>query len=486
VNLAVLLEMAADGHGDRVAVGSREGGLTFADVYRMAGRSATRLRETDAASLAVLATNGPVVPVALFAAAWAGMSYAPLNYRLPQERLERLIDRLQPAVLVQGDAWLDESGRGGNGETSAISEDGERPAVLLFTSGTSAEPKAAVLEHDNLASYVFNTVEFGSAEPDEAALLAVPPFHVAGVTSVISSCYCGRRLVPLPSFSAEGWLDAARREEVTHALVVPTMLGRIVDALESTADAAPPRLRSLAYGGSRMPLPVLERALRLFPDTGFVNAYGLTETSSTIAVLGPEDHRLSEASDDPAVRRRLGSAGRPVPGVEVIVADEQGQEVATAAVGEICVRGPQVSGRYLDTDARRGDGGWLRTGDMGFMDTEGYLFVTGRGDDLIISGGENISPSEVEDVMLGHPAVAAAAAAGIDDPEWGERVGAMVSLRPGAEVDPDALRAWAAERLGSLKAPRVLMVATELPSTATGKVLRREVRAALAAEQQRR
>jgi acyl-CoA synthetase (AMP-forming)/AMP-acid ligase II len=251
-------------------------------------------------------------------------------------------------------------------------------------------------------------------------------------------------------------------------------------------DTAPPRLRSLAYGGSRKPLPVLERALHLFPDTGFVNAYGLTETSSTIAVLGPEEHRMSEASDDPAVRRRLGSAGRPVPGVEVIVADERGQELATGAVGEICVRGPQVSGRYLDTDASRADGGWLRTGDMGSMDTEGYLFVTGRGDDLIISGGENISPSEVEDVLLGHRAVAAAAAAGIDDPEWGERVGAMVSLRPGAEVDPDELRAWAAERLGSLKAPRVLMVATELPSTATGKVLRREVRAALAADQQRR
>jgi acyl-CoA synthetase (AMP-forming)/AMP-acid ligase II len=471
--------MAAEGHGDRVAIGSRAGGLTFADLYRKSGASAAQLRDSDAHTLALVAGNGPVVPVALFAAAWAGMSYAPLNFRLPTASLQRLLDRLQPAVLVEGEGWLDESGRGGDGSTSPISQDSERPAVLLFTSGTSAEPKAAVLEHDNLVSYVLNTVEFGSADPDEAALLAVPPFHVAGVSSVLSSCYCGRRLVPLQSFSAEGWLEAARSEGVTHALVVPTMLARIVDTLEATPDATPPRLRSLAYGGSRMPRPVLERALRLFPETGFVNAYGLTETSSTIAVLDPDDHRQSAASDDPAVRRRLGSVGQPVPGIEVMVADESGQALATDTVGEICVRGPQVGGRYLDGGARLVEGGWLRTGDMGSVDADGYVFITGRGDDLIISGGENISPAEVEDVLLGHPAVAAAAAVGISDPEWGERVGAMVSLRPGADTDPDALRKWASERLGSLKAPKMLVVSAELPSTATGKVLRREVRAAL-------
>ena len=479
VNLAMLLEMAADGHGERVAVGSRTGGMTFADVHRLAGDAASRLAGGDAATLALLAENGPVVPVTLFAAAWAGVSYAPLNYRLPDAVLRRLLERLQPALVVEGDDWLAGSGHGGDGSTVPISEESDRPAVLLFTSGTSAEPKAAVLEHDNLVSYVLNTVEFGSADPDEATLLAVPPFHVAGVTSVLTSCYSGRRLVPLRSFSAEGWLEAAHEEDVTHALVVPTMLARIVDALEASPGSPAPKLRSLAYGGARTPAPVLERALRLFPDTGFVNAYGLTETSSTISVLDPDDHRTSAASDDPAVRRRLGSVGRPVPGVEVAVLDEAGQAAGIDVVGEICVRGPQVGGRYLDGGARHAEGGWLRTGDMGSVDAEGYLFLTGRGDDLIISGGENISPAEVEDVLLGHPAVAAAAAVGIADTEWGERVGAMVSLRPGADADPEAVRTWAAERLGSLKAPRLLVVSAELPSTATGKVLRREVKAAL-------
>ncbi len=479
MNLAMLLDMAADGHGERVAIGSRDDGLTFADVRRKAGAAASRLAGGDAGTLALLAGNGPIVPVALFGAAWAGVSYAPLNYRLPEATLRRLLERLQPAIVVEGDDWLVERARDGDGGTVPISEDSDRPAVLLYTSGTSAEPKAAVLEHDNLVSYVLNTVEFGAADPDEATLLAVPPFHVAGVTSVLTSCYSGRRLFPLPSFSAEGWLEAAHAEDVTHALVVPTMLARIVDALEASPRLPAPKLRSLAYGGARTPAPVLERALRLFPDTGFVNAYGLTETSSTIAILDPDDHRTAVASDDPASRRRLGSVGRPVPGLEVMVADEDGHMVATDGVGEICVRGPQVGGRYLDGGSRQLEGGWLRTGDMGSVDAEGYLFLTGRGDDLIISGGENISPAEVEDVLLAHPSVAAAAAVGIPDPEWGQRVGAMISLRPGAEADPEAVRTWAAERLGSLKAPQVLVVSAELPATATGKILRREVRSAL-------
>jgi fatty-acyl-CoA synthase len=172
-------------------------------------------------------------------------------------------------------------------------EDPARPAVLLFTSGTSAAPKAAVLHHDNLAAYLFNTVEFASAGEDEATLLAVPPFHIAGVAAVLSSAYAGRRIVPLDRFEAAAWLRLARDQAVTHAMVVPTMLARIVTALEADPTLYPPALRSLAYGGARMPAPVLERALALLPGTGFVNAYGLTETSSTVAVLGPEDHRTA-------------------------------------------------------------------------------------------------------------------------------------------------------------------------------------------------
>jgi acyl-CoA synthetase (AMP-forming)/AMP-acid ligase II len=276
-------------------------------------------------------------------------------------------------------------------------------------------------------------------------------------------------MVLLPSFSAEAWLAAARDEQVTHAFVVPTMLARIVAALEADAGLAVPSLRSLAYGGARMPRPVLERALRLFPDTGFTNAYGLTETSSTIAVLGPDEHRSGD---------RLGSVGRPVDGIEVRIASDDGPGDEDRP-GEIWVRGPQVAGDYVGAPSKTDGEGWLHTGDLGWMDHDGYLFVTGRADDLIIRGGENIAPSEVEDMLMRHPAVAGAAVVGLADEEWGERVGAMVVLRAGATLDGDELFRWARQRLGSLKAPEVILLTAELPTTATGKVLHRDVRSAL-------
>jgi acyl-CoA synthetase (AMP-forming)/AMP-acid ligase II len=247
------------------------------------------------------------------------------------------------------------------------------------------------------------------------------------------------------------------------------MLARIVTVLEHDPSVAVPSLRHLAYGGSRMPTPILERALTLFPDTEFVNAYGLTETSSTVCVLGPEDHRAAQHSDDPAVRARLGSVGRPVPGIEVRVVD-----------GEIYVRGAQVSGEYVGRGSQRDAAGWLRTGDRGRRDDDGYVFVEGRNDDTIIRGGENLSPAEIEDTLLRHPAVAGAAVVGIPDEEWGEQVAAMVVGRPGVSPDPDELRSFVHDHLGSLKTPEVLVVTDELPHTATGKILRREVRADLA------
>ena len=199
--------------------------------------------------------------------------------------------------------------------------------MLLFTSGTSAAPKAAVLRHDQLLAYVFNTLEFGSAGEDEAAIVSVPPFHIAGVAAVLSSTYIGRRIVPLPQFSAEEWIATAKRERVTHATVVPTMLARIVQVMEGDPDARVPTLRNLAYGGARMHTSVLERALHLMPATDFVNAYGLTETSSTVALLGPDDHRLALYSDEPLFENRLASVGRPVPGIEIRIIDPDGAEV---------------------------------------------------------------------------------------------------------------------------------------------------------------
>src|SRR5438270_7018161 len=459
MNIAMVLEMAADGIGDRRAIGS----LTYAQVRAEARAVARRLAAdaADATTLASLLPNGNHLPVALFGAAWAGVAYAPLNFRLPEPAQAELLARLAPAARFD-ESWM---GNADAADDSPYVDDPDRPAVLLFTSGTSAAPKAAVLQHDNLTAYLFNTLEFASASEDEAALLAVPPFHIAGVAAVLSSTYVGRRLVPMARFDAHDWLRLANEESVTHAFVVPTMLARIVAALAADR-RRPPSLRSLAYGGARMPGPVLERALELLPDVDFVNAYGLTETSSTVGVLGPQDPRDAGTSDGPVVRRRLESCGRAVPGVEFAIVD-----------GEVWIRGDQVGGGYVGMESQVDDEGWLHTGDQGYLDDDGYVFVLGRADDVIIRGGENLSPSEIEDALLRHPTVVGAAVVGLPDAEWGERVAAMVTLRPGSgAVDPADLRDWARQQLGSIKTPELIVVADELPQTPTGKVLRRIVK----------
>ena len=202
--------------------------------------------------------------------------------------------------------------------------DGDDTAALLFTSGNhTGAPKAAVLRQRHLVSYILGSVDFMSADESETALICVPPYHVAGIAAVLSSVYSGRRAVQLANFTPEAWIELARAEEVTTAFVVPTMLRRIVEELEHEHHAQMPHLQSLSYGGGKMPLPVIERAMTLFPDTDFTNAYGLTETSSTITVLGPDDHRRAAASEDRAGRRRLASVGVPLPGIEIEIRDDE-------------------------------------------------------------------------------------------------------------------------------------------------------------------
>jgi acyl-CoA synthetase (AMP-forming)/AMP-acid ligase II len=356
-------------------------------------------------------------------------------------------------------------------------------AVLLFTSGTTGPPKAAVLRHKHLVSYILGTVEFGSAPEDAAALSCVPPYHIAGIAAIASSLYSGRRIVQLSNFDADAWIDLVRDEGVTNAFVVPTMLARIVEALEKRGGVALPSLRAISYGGGKMPLPVIERAMRAFPPhTDFTNAYGLTETSSTLTLLGPEDHRTAAAGAAPEVRRRLASVGRALPGVEIEIRDDDGKRVGAGVRGEICVRGEQVSGEYLGKGSRVGSDGFFPTRDAGWIDEEGYLFLEGRADDIIVRGGENMSPGEIEDVLVEHPCVADCAVVGVPDEQWGEAVAAAVVVKAGQSVAADELREFVKQRLRSSRAPQHVVFRAELPYNETGKLLRRVVREDLANE----
>lgn len=310
--------------------------------------------------------------------------------------------------------------------------------------------------------------------------MSVPPYHIAAVSNVLTNLYAGRRALTLEQFTPDGWLGLAREQRITHAMVVPTMLARIMDT--DGLDRSVPSLRALAYGGARMPVRVIETALRTWPRVDFVNAYGLTETSSTITVLGPREHRTAVASDDPVVRARLGSAGLPVPGVELEVRDASGAVAPPGATGQIWVRGEQVSGEYAGQGSAVDDRGYFHTRDQGHLDDDGYLHIEGRADDTIIRGAENIAPAEIEDVLLGHPDVLDAVVVGVPDEEWGQRIEAVVVLRDGVAIDADALRAQVRGTLRGSKTPDRITRWHELPRTATGKLVRRDIVEALTAE----
>jgi acyl-CoA synthetase (AMP-forming)/AMP-acid ligase II len=488
MNIGLLLDMAADGFGDRVVIGPRESGITAAQLRTMADAGGEVIRAHSAEAVVYLAVNGPAFPVAMFAAARAGVPLVPVNYRLGSEQLDALLAN-HPSALGIADAehvhilqraglttvtpeqWLTSA------QTTEAAADGsaaapEVPAVIIYTSGTTAAPKGVLLRNENLTSYVFGSVEFANAGEDQAALVSVPPYHIAAVANVISNLYAGRRTMVLEQFTPEQWLSTVRAEQITNALVVPTMLSRIV---ESDADKDVPSLRNLAYGGAPMPSRVIERALELWPRVGFVNAYGLTETSSTIAVLGPDDHRDALAGADERIRARLGSVGRALPGVVIQIRDESGALLGPDEVGRICVAGEQVSAEYAGIGRVTDDQGFFDTRDKGYLDADGFLFVGGRADDTIIRGGENIAPAEIEDVILRHPDVLDVAVVGVPDDEWGQRIEAAVVLRPGAEGDAESLRDHVRKALRSSKTPDRFVYWPEVPRTETGKLVRRHV-----------
>jgi acyl-CoA synthetase (AMP-forming)/AMP-acid ligase II len=494
VNIAMLLEMAAEGDPERIVLGSHDGGTTAAELLEHARRAALYFEQSGAKAVGYFGLNSDVLPIALFGAALAGLPFAPINYRAPDDQLIGILGRVADGLMIADDDEVERLGACGarhvvtKGElAAAIAEpiEGEHPfvdpeeiGVLLFTSGTTSEPKAAVLRHRHLVSYIISSVEFLGCEPDEAQLICVPPYHIAGIAAVLSSLYAGRRIMYLPAFEAGAWVRLAAAERVTHAMVVPTMLGRILAAIEETG-AELPALRHLSYGGGRMPLELVERTLTDMPQVDLVNAYGLTETSSTIAMLTPDDHREAFASGDPAVRARLGSVGRPLPSLEVEVRGDDEAALPAGKKGEIWVRGEQVAGEYVGRTTLTEDG-WFRTRDSGWFDSHGFLYIEGRLDDVIVRGAENISPGEIEEVLMAHGAVAEAAVIGIPDAEWGEAVAAVVVLHPGAAATEGELQDWVRTRLRSTKMPCVVEFRDELPYSPTGKLLRRVLRDELA------
>lgn len=478
--------MIESGFADRMLLGDSQNPVSGADFAALSKAGAATLAGRP--SVVYVGENHPLLPVALFASAWVGAPFVPVNYRLEDAHLNQLVDRQPGAVVLADEAsasritgdhevvilddWLASIDR--SVDIADPPFDDDEVAVVLFTSGTTSEPKSALLRHRHLMAYLLGSVEFGSADEDEAVLVSVPPYHVAGVANMLSNLFAGRRLVYLDHFAPERWLELVRSEGVTNAMVVPTMLARVVTSLAG-APANVPTLRTLSYGGAKLSERVLREALDLFPNTGFVNAYGLTETASTIAVLGPEDHRAAVTSDDPEVQRRLSSAGQVLPMVEIEIRDDNDEALPAGETGTIFLRGEQISGEYA-SGSLLDEQGWFCTRDRGYVDSGGYLFIEGRSDDTIIRGGENIAPAEIEEVIAAIPWVEDVCVVGVTDDEWGQEIAAAVVAKPGEKHTADEIQQAVRDNLRGSKTPRLVEFADELPRTDTGKLLRRVVK----------
>lgn len=492
MNISTLLSIVAESLPGRIAVQDEHTRLTYAELDRLSTQLANLFRTVGHETIAMLGTNSVAFPALFFAAAKAGLPFVPLNYRLTDAQLERQGQLLGRSLLVTDPSGIDrlghlenltavlrsvllEEAKSASSEPLATAEETGVAACWLFTSGTTGEPKTAVLKHENLSSYILSTIDPMSSDEGDAVLASVPPYHIAGLAGILSNVFASRRVVYLESFTPEVWVDAAIRESVTQAMVVPTMLQRILPVLRETGRSLP-SLRTLSYGGGRMPVELIHEALNLLPEVGFTNAYGLTETSSSIALLGPEDHRVALASDDPLVRARLGSVGKPLPGVELQIRNDLGEVVPARTRGEIWVRGPQVAGEY------RGKGpilvdGWFCTRDEGWLDEDGYLFLLGRVDDVIVRGGENISPGEIEDVIRTHPAVADVAVVAKPDEEWGEVPVAFIVSHAGMpNTTQTEIQELVRAQLRSSRVPAQVLCVDELPYNETGKLLRNPLR----------
>lgn len=487
-----MLEMAVTGDPDRVAVVSGDTRHTAQELSDLADGGAGVIADSGAKHVVYVGTGGVLLPLLLFASARADRPFIPINYRLSAEGIQTLIARLDVPLVIVDERYLDMVGDDAvtvlesqefvsaarEAEPSVQFADPDDLGVVLFISGTTSMPKAVELSHNNLTSYITETVEYAAADPEDAALICVPPYHIAGVSAALSNLYAGRKMVYLPNFDAAEWVRLVEDEAVTTATVVPTMLERIVAILEAGGHQLP-SLRNLAYGGSKMRLPLVRKALELLPHVGFVNAYGLTETSSTIAVLTPDDHREAHGHADEAVARRLGSVGRPVPGLEVQIRDDSGQVLGAAETGELFVRGEQVSGRYAGIGSVLDAQGWFPTRDIATLDDDGYLFLGGRADDTIIRGSENIAPAEIEELLVEHAQVHDVAVVGVEDPEWGQAIVAVVVPVPGITPDPEELRAHVRKHLRGSRTPDRVVFREALPTNPTGKLLRREIIASL-------
>ena len=456
--------------------------------------------------VAILSLNSHRYLEVFYGTFWAGGVVVPLNIRLAPPELIFQINEAEVRVLVVDDtfAMMLPAFEGKlktvrhvifSADTpppdkllsyedllrqSAPVEDAERNgndvAGIFYTGGTTGRPKGVMLTHDSMMANTQNTLMANHSDQRDVYLHSAPMFHLADCSGTFAVTLVGAKHAFIPFFEPVAMMQAIQKFRVTLGLMIPTMLNMVLNHPRfSEFDLS--SLRTVSYGAAPIPLALLQKALELLP-CDFIQGYGMTELSPLVAMLPPEDHRLDGS---PEMQQRLKAAGKPIYTAEVKIMDENDHEVPRGQVGEICARGPMVMKGYWkqpEETAKALRNGWMHTGDAGYMDEDGYIFLVDRTKDMIVTGGENVYSVEVEAALYEHPAVLEAAVIGIPDEQWGEAVHAIVHLKPGKSAVEDELISHCHGLIANYKCPKSLSLSThELPKSGAGKILKRDLRA---------
>lgn len=494
-------------HGDRVAFVYGDERITFKSYNERVNRLIHALTDMGVKKgdvLGVLSWNCAEYMDIFGAAEKGGFIIAPINVRLSADELEYLINDSESTVLFVGQELadmaetlksripkvkhfisLEGSSPGMVSEAELVekyptdepdvSVDDHDPLLICYTSGTTGRPRGALYTHEGLREDVIcHSLEIPITLADRGISL-MPLFHIGGIAIRAYFFYQAVPNVIMKIFDPKGFLEIVEKEKVTNVIVVPTHLAVVLDLPEfSEYDVS--SITRLYYAGSPMPTALLKRGMEIFGSV-FFQGYGQTESGPEISFLKEKDHEVLDKS--PEEQEKLLSTGFPALGVQVRIVDKDDADVAPGEVGEIIVKSRQIMKEYWNKPAETAEtivDGWLHTGDMGRYDDGGYIYIVDRKKDMIITGGENVYPRDVEEVLHKHPAVLECGVFGIPHPKWVEAVHAMVTLKQGASATPEELIAFCKERIAGYKAPKTLEIADELPKSATGKILKKEMR----------
>jgi acyl-CoA synthetase (AMP-forming)/AMP-acid ligase II len=485
---------------DRPALREEDRAYSYAQLEQYTAQivaylTAAGLKKGD--RIAWIGKNSDLYFLLFYGAARMGVVMVPVGWRLAPAEWAFIVNDTQARLLFTGPGFdqvgaslssqlqhveniipADEARAGiAKAERIDFTPSGPNDAVLqLYTSGTTGNPKGAVLSNHNLFGLRKNAndaeLAYTKWDDDEVVLIAMPCAHIGGTGLGIMAVGSGLPGYILSEFTPDGFFDAVEQAGVTRLFIVPAAL-HILLQHPRCASVDFSRLKYILYGAAPIPLELLRQCIQMF-KCEFMQAYGMTETTGTICMLPPEDH-------DPAGNARMRSAGKPLPGVELKIIGADGEQVPVGEVGEVWTKSSNNMIGYWNlpdaTEKTMVDGGWVKTGDAGYLDEDGYLFIHDRVKDMIISGGENVYPAEVESAIYGHPDVLEVAVIGVPDEKWGEAVKAVCVPKAGATIDPDSVIGWARERIAGFKVPRTVDIIAALPRNASGKILRKDLRA---------